>query len=99
MIESDSTPSFRQSFINTSQGLATMIEKDEASSTATVASSSVSSNTPGEVTVYLVIDQQTTNVSPTNPRVFLNHAIVDKVLLTLDYSDGKWLIANLQTVK
>lgn len=76
-----------------------MIEKDEASSTATVASSSVSSNTPGEVTVYLVIDQQTTNVSPTNPRVFLNHAIVDKVLLTLDYSDGKWLIANLQTVK
>lgn len=92
-VESESTPSFRRSFIRSSDGLAKVLVQYKATASAKVLAAGVASISSTKAVVLLFVNQSVANsaqkgVSTDNSRIEV----------TLSRSDGRWLLQDLKLV-
>lgn len=92
-VESESTPSFRRSFIRSSGSLSKVLVQYKATASAKVLAAAVSSITPSKAVVLLFVNQSVAN--STQQGVSTDDSRIE---VTLVRSDGRWLLQDLKLV-
>lgn len=92
-VESESTPSFRRSFIRSSGSLSKVLVQYKAKASAKVLAAGVSSITPSKAVVLLFVNQTVAN--STQQGVSTDDSRIE---VTLERSDGRWLLQDLKLV-
>lgn len=92
-VESESTPSFRRSFIRSSDSLSKVLVQYKATASAKVLAAGVSSITPSKAVVLLFVNQSVAN--STQQGVSTDDSRIE---VTLVRSDGRWLLQDLKLV-
>jgi Mce-associated membrane protein len=90
VVESNSTPSFKHSFLLSSSALKSTLVKYHASAAANVVSAGIVSSTATTATILLLVDQTVKNTVEKNTTTDRN-----QLLMTMSYVKGKWLISNV----
>lgn len=85
------TGTFKDQYTGASGSLRQLIQEAKATAKGTVVDAGIKSATTDRVDVVLFVDQSVTNAATTQPRVDRN-----RVLMTLELHDTRWLVANLQ---
>lgn len=92
-VESESTPSFRRSFISSSNGLSKVLVQYKATASAKVLAAGISSITSTKAVVLLFVNQSVAN--STQQGVSTDDS---RIKITLVRSDGRWLLQDLKLV-
>jgi Mce-associated membrane protein len=93
-VEQESTPSFRQSFIKSSDGLTKVLAQYKATATANVLSAGLVSIDASEAVVILFVDQKVSNTAQGAAPTTDN----SRIKITLQRSNGRWLIDKLKVL-
>jgi Mce-associated membrane protein len=91
-VEQEATPSFRRSFIKSSNGLSKVLVQYHATASAKVIAAGLASVSSTQAVVVLFVNQSVSNTAqkggPTTDD--------SRITLTLDRSGGRWLISDLK---
>jgi Mce-associated membrane protein len=92
-VESESTPSFRRSFIRSSDSLSKVLVQYRAAASAKVLAAGVSTISSGKAVVLLFVNQSVANSS--RQGVSTDDSRIE---ITLVRGDGRWLLQDLKVV-
>ncbi|WP_370946114.1 hypothetical protein AB5J62_00480 [Amycolatopsis sp. cg5] len=85
------TGEFKDQYTGASGSLRQLIQEAKATARGTVVESGLKSATADRAEVLLFVDQSVTNAATKDPRVDRN-----RVLMTLEHHDSRWLVSSLQ---
>ncbi|MCU1685376.1 MAG: hypothetical protein JWQ81_6115 [Amycolatopsis sp.] len=85
------TGTFKDQYTGASGSLRQLIQEAKATAKGNVVDAGVKSATTDRVDVVLFVDQSVTNAATAQPRIDRN-----RVLMTLEHHDTRWLVSNLQ---
>jgi Mce-associated membrane protein len=91
-VEHEATPSFRRSFIKSSQGLSKVLVQYHATASAKVISAGLVTLTSSRAVVLLFVNQSVTNTAQKGGPTIDD----SRITLTLALSGGRWLISDLK---
>ncbi len=91
-VEAESTPSFRRSFIESSDSLAKVLTQYKATATAKILSAGLVSINPTKAVVILFVNQSVVNSAQSGGPTTDN----SRVEVTLVDSGGRWLLEDLK---
>jgi Mce-associated membrane protein len=91
VVEQESTPEFRKSFVQSSGSLAKVLAQYKAIAKGSVVASGVTSATTSEAVVVLFVNQTVTNTAQTSGSTPDN----SRIQMTLVRPGSKWLISDL----
>jgi Mce-associated membrane protein len=92
-VEAESTPSFRGSFIKSSDGLTKVLTQYKATASAKVLSAGVVSLTASRAVVILFVNQTVTNTAQTGNAPTTDNSRIE---VTLQRSGNRWLLQDLK---
>ena len=92
VVEQESTPAFRRTFIQSSASLAKVLGQYKATAKGSVVASGVTSATTSSAVVVLFVNQTVTNTAQTGGSTPDN----SRIQMTLVRPGSKWLISDLK---
>jgi Mce-associated membrane protein len=92
VVEQESTPAFRRTFVQSSASLAKVLSQYKATAKGSVVASGVTSATTSQAVVVLFVNQTVTNTAQTGGSTPDN----SRIQMTLVRPDSKWLISDLK---
>jgi Mce-associated membrane protein len=93
-VEAESTPSFKSSFIKSSNGLSKVLVQYKATATAKVLTAGLVSQTSSQAVVIVFVNQTVANTTDKGTSTTDD----SRIKVTVDRSNGRWLLQQLKVL-